>query len=104
MKTEFLVPFELDTSAIEQKMQTEGYDEAVNRIVENAMNALKKALPNRYGSVNWELVLAMELRKWLDDHADEILDTTVLLLAEKIRNKKRWREALKDVKEKMKED
>ncbi len=104
MKTEFLVPFELDTSAIEQKMQAEGYDEAVSRIVENAMKELKKVLPNRYGSINWDMVLSIYVHKWLDDHTEEIIDTTALLLAKKIGNKRRWRDVLEDVKKEMKEE
>lgn len=104
MKTEFLIPFELDTSAIEQKMQAEGYEEVIQRLAATLRQQVESTLPKSYGHINWDRVAWDFVSKFLDEHADEIIDTTVLLLAERVGNKKRWRDALKDVKEKMREE
>jgi len=50
------------------------------------------------------MVLSIYVHKWLDDHTEEIIDTTALLLAKKIGNKRRWRDVLEDVKKEMKEE
>lgn len=35
MKTEFLIPFEIDTSAIEQKLESDAYDEVVSDVLKD---------------------------------------------------------------------
>lgn len=34
----------------------------------------------------------------MEKHANEIVDTTVLLLAQKVGNRKRWRDVLQEIK------
>ena len=95
MKTEFLIPFEIDTTAIEQKLESDAYDE----VVKNLTKQFASSLPKRYGSVDWERVSWIAVEKFLNNHADEIIDMAVLLLAQKAGNRKRWRDALKDIRE-----
>lgn len=100
MKTEFLIPFEIDTSAIEQKLEGDAYQE----IVKDLSERFASSLPKRYGQVDWDRVAWMTIEKFIDKHADEIIDTTVLLLAEKVGNRKRWRDALKEIRAREKEE
>lgn len=104
MKTEFLIPFEIDTSAIEAKLESEGYEDVVQRLTGTLRAQVESTLPKRYGQIDWDRVTWDAISKFLDKHAEEIIDTTVLLLAEKIRNKKRWRDVLKEIKEEKGED
>lgn len=100
MKTEFLIPFEIDTTAIEQRLERDAYDEVVKELTRQ----LASSLPKRYGSTDWERVAWMAIEKFIDKHADEVIDMTVLLLAEKVGNRKRWRDVLKEIREKEKEE
>lgn len=104
MKTEFLIPFEIDTSAIEEKIKEDGYEEVVQRLTSNLNKQLESALPKRYGQIDWDMVIWGAMRKIIDAQLDEIIDTTVLLLANKVGNKKRWRDVLKEIKEQEKEE
>lgn len=100
MKTEFLIPFEINTSAIEQRLEDNAYDEVVKELTKK----FQSALPHRYGSTDWDRVAWMAIEKFIDKHADEIIDMTVLLLAEKVGNRKRWRDVLKEIRAREKED
>ena len=104
MKTEFLIPFEIDTSAIEAKLESEGYEDVVQRLTGTLRAQVESSLPKHYGKVDWDRVTWQAISKFLDEHAEEIIDTTVLLLAEKVGNKKRWRDVLKKIKEDKRED
>lgn len=104
MKTEFLIPFEIDTSAIEAKLESEGYEEIVQRLTGTIRAKVESSLPKRYGQVDWDRAAWQSISEFLDEHAEEIIDTAVLLLAQKVGNKKRWRDVLKEIKEERKED
>lgn len=104
MKTEFLIPFEIDTSAIEAKLESEGYEDVVQRLTGTLRAQIESNLPKRYGQVDWDRVTWNAISKFLEDHAEEVIDTTVLLLAEKVGNRKRWRDVLKEIKEERGED
>lgn len=104
MKTEFLIPFEIDTSAIEAKLESEGYEEIVQRLTSTIRAKVESSLPKRYGQVDWDRAAWQSISEFLDEHSEEIIDTAVLLLAQKVGNKKRWRDVLKEIKEEREED
>lgn len=104
MKTEFLIPFEIDTSAIEAKIEDDGYEDVIKRLTDELRSQVKSSLPKRYGQVDWDQVTWQSINTFLDEHAEEIIDTTVLLLAQKVGNRKRWRDVLKEIKEERGED
>ena len=99
MKTEFLIPFEIDTSVIEQKLEDEGCEEVIQRLKTDLHAEMKSVLPNRYGRIDWESWMWHIADKFLEKHKDEIIDTVVLLIARKTGNRKRWRDVLKEIKE-----
>ena len=99
MKTEFLIPFEIDTSVIEQKLEDEGCEEIIQRLKADLHAEMKSILPNRYGRIDWEAWTWRMTDKFLEKHKDEIIDTVVLLIARKTGNRKRWRDVLKEIKE-----
>lgn len=103
MKTEFLIPFEIDTSAIEQKLEDEGCEEIIQRLKADLYAEMKLVLPYRYDQIDWESWMWQKADKFLEKHVDEIIDTTVLLLAQKVGNRKRWRDVLDEVKAQLKE-
>jgi len=99
MRKEFLVPFEIDTSMIEEKLERIGYEEVIKSLTGTFRDKVEATLPKRYNRIDWEAFLYRVVNDFLDKHADDIIDTTVLLLAQKVGNRKRWREVLKDIKE-----
>lgn len=99
MKTEFLIPFEIDTSAIETKLESEGYEDVVKRLTGTLRAQVESNLPKRYGQIDWDRVTWQSISMFIDEHAEEIIDMTVLLLAQKVGNKKRWRDVLKEIKD-----
>lgn len=104
MKTEFLIPFELDTSALEAKIQADGYKEVIQSLTNSLRREVDSHLPKRFGNVDWDRVIWQAVERFLDKHADEIIDITVLLLAQKVGNRKRWRDVLREIKEERREE
>ena len=102
MKTEFLIPFEIDTTAVENKLNNAAYDEVVAKLTKKFESSLPKKMYG--GGVDWSNALYTVLTKFLEDHSEEIIDTAVLMLAQKAGNRKRWRDVLKEIKEDTKED
>lgn len=99
MKSEFLIPFEIDTSAVEKKVENDAYKD----VVEKLFDLCKSSLPRSGYRIAWDHMVWHRIDAFLDEHADEIIDTTVLLIARKVGNKKRWRDVLDEVKAQLKE-
>lgn len=104
MKTEFLIPFEIDTSVIEAKIESEGYDTVIKNLTDEFRRKSEASLPKRFGQVDWERAAWDAIDKFVNSHADEIIDIAAELLARKVVNRKRWREVLDEMKEERKED
>lgn len=104
MKTEFLIPFQIDTSMIEAKIESEGYDEVIQKLTNDLRRKAESSLPKRFGKVDWERAAWNAIDRFMDSHADEIVDLATELLARKAGNKKRWREVLDEIKRERKED
>lgn len=100
MRTELLIPFEIDTSAVEQRLENDAYEE----VVKDLTKQFASSLPKTYGSIDWRQAGWSVIEKFLDDHADEITDMATELLARKAGNKKRWREILSEIKSERKEE
>lgn len=104
MKTEFLIPFEIDTSVVEARIESEGYDTVVQRLTDEFREKAESSLPCRFGRVDWERAAWDAIDKFIGKHADEIVDVAAELLARKAGNKKRWREVLDEIKRERKEN
>lgn len=104
MKTEFLIPFQIDTSAVEAKIESEGYDTVIQKLTDEFRQKAESSLPKRFGRVDWERATWNTIDRFIDSHADEIVDLATELLARKAGNKKRWREVLDEIKRERKED
>lgn len=104
MKTEFLIPFEIDTSVVEARIESEGYDTVVQKLTDEFREKAESSLPYRFGRVDWERAAWNAIDKFIGSHADEIVDVAAELLARKAGNKKRWREVLDEIKRERKED
>ena len=100
MRTELLIPFEIDTSAVERRLENDVYDEAVKKLTDQFMSSL----PKRYGSIDWNQAGWQVIERFLETHADEIIDMATELLARKAGNRKRWREALDEMRNERKEE
>lgn len=98
MRTELLVPFQFDTEAVEKRIEAEAYDKIVNDIRHDAMNELKRSLPKSYGCTDWKSAVRNWLWEWFDEHADEVIDYAIILLAQKAKDKRRWRVVLDEIK------
>ncbi len=99
MKTEFLVPFQFDTTAVEQRLESEAYNRIVEDIENKVMAEIKQSLPRRYGKPDWQSVAEHWFWNWLDNHDEEIIDMAIILLAKKAKDKRRWKDVLRELKE-----
>lgn len=104
MKNEFLIPFEIDTSAVEAKIESEGCDTVIQKLTDEFRRKAESSLPKRFGQVDWERATWDAIDRFIDSHADEIVDLAAELLARKAGNKRRWREVLDEIKRERKED
>lgn len=104
MKTEFLIPFEIDTSVVEAKIESDGYDVVIQRLTGYAKHRMEASLPKNLSGGDWRAFVQQLTEKFVEDHADEIVDIAAELLARKAGNKKRWREVLDEIKRERKED
>lgn len=99
MRTEIVIPFAFDTAPIESRLEDEAFDIIVKRLEDEARQKINEKLPKTYGKINWESYIAWQMRAFLDDHADEVVETAALLLAKKARDKRQWRKVLEEMKE-----
>lgn len=104
MKTEFLIPFEIDTSVVEARIESEGYDTVVQKLTDEFREKAESSLPRHYGKVDWERAAWSAIDKFVGSHADEIVDLAAELLARKAGNNRRWRDVLDEIKKERKED
>lgn len=104
MKTEFLIPFEIDTSAIEAKIESEGYDTVIRNLTDEFRRKAESSLPRHFGKIDWERAAWNAIDKFIGSHVDEIVDIAAELLARKAGNKRRWREVLDEIKGERRED
>lgn len=106
MRTEIVIPFAFDTAPLEQLLQEQGEEEVMKiltKLVEENVVALipKKRIGYGYHETtepDWSEFLTIKFYKWLDDHAEDIIDEAALLLVQKGSRKKKWREVLAEVK------
>lgn len=99
MRTEIVVPFAFDTAPIEQKLQDDAYDTIMRDLKEGAWAEMVKAIPKSYGKPDWEMFIRRCAYEWLDEHADEVVEWAVLLIAAKAKDKRRWRDVLRELRE-----
>ena len=112
MRTEIVIPFAFDTAPLEKLLQEQGEAE-VMRVLEQLVNdGIKAALPqkqrysysgyqkkNEEPEIDWHKYVEDHLNRWIDTHAEEIIDEAALLMAARMGRKKTWREVLAEVKE-----
>lgn len=99
MRTEIVIPFAFDTTPIESRLEEEAFDIIVKKLEDEARQKVNQKLPKRYGSIDWETYIAWQMREFLDDHAEEVVETAALLLAKKAKDKRQWRKVLEEMKE-----
>ncbi len=112
MVHEVTIPFSFDTSPIEAHMASIGEKEVARVIEELVRKGVREALPqktqNSYWDwnetkkepeVNWAKFMEDSFHRWLEPHAQEIVDEAALLLAKRVERRKSWREALDELRE-----
>lgn len=106
------IPFSFDTSPIEAQIASIGERE-VGKVIESVTKkGIYSTLPKKGGygyysnqkpmnddEVDWRKFIEDRFAKWLDSHAQEIVDEAALLLATRAGRKKAWREVLAELKE-----
>ena len=106
MKTEIVVPFTFDTTAIEEKMRAHGEDEVIRIIKEIVEDGIDGVLPKRqigYGfsakvEVDWEGLVNDNIREWLNGHSQEIVELAALMVAARVGRTTAWKKVLAEVK------
>ena len=107
MRTEIVIPFAFDTAPLEKLLQEQGEEEVMKILTklveENVISRIPKMKLSSYGRYSsepdWNELICTRFDKWLDDHAEDIIDEAALLLVQKGSRKKKWREVLAEMKE-----
>lgn len=106
------IPFSFDTTPIEKQIANIGESEVKKLIHDVTLKGIYDALPSKmsYGyyssnaptkdnQIDWKRYLDERVDKWLDAHAQDIIDEAALLMAMRAGRKKAWREVLEELKE-----
>lgn len=106
------IPFSFDTSPIEAQLASIGERE-VGKVIESVTKqGIYGVMPKKGGygyynsgkpksddEIDWRKFIEDRFAKWLDSHAQEVIDEAALLLAARVGRKKAWREVLAELKE-----
>lgn len=86
--------FNFDDNAIQRKIEDCAYNDVVNKMYAD----LKTALGRKYckHGFDWETIAWRSIEGFLEEHRQEIIDTTASYLVEKLRRTKAVREAAED--------
>lgn len=97
MRHEIMLPIELNTDAIEQKIEKDGYDELMGRLYERC----EKQLPTKwtpYGNgrkePDWAAFVEDAADRFFSKHKDEILEAASKRLVERMTRTKAYKEAV----------
>ena len=105
------IPFCFDTSPIERQIAELGRDEVAKVVDSVVRQGIAEALPSDYGyspygtnkqgkpKVNWRRYVNDYMDKWIERHAQEVIDEAALLMAMRASRKKKWREVLDELRE-----
>lgn len=105
------IPFCFDTSPIERQVAELGRDEVAKVVDAVVRQGIADALPRDYGyntygtdrkgnpKINWHKYVNDYMDKWMDRHAQDIIDEAALLMAMRGSRKKKWREVLDELRE-----
>ncbi|MBQ9006722.1 MAG: hypothetical protein IJ092_10180 [Atopobiaceae bacterium] len=105
------IPFRFDTSPIEAQIANIGEQEVAKIVDSVVRQGIAEALPRDYGyspygtdrsgkpKVNWRGYVDKYMDKWMERHAQEVVDEAALLMAMRGSRKKAWREVLEELKE-----
>lgn len=105
------IPFCFDTSPIERQVAELGRDEVAKVVDSVVRQGIAEALPRDYGygpygndkygkpKVNWHKYVNDYMDKWMERHAQEVVDEAALLVAMRGSRKKKWREVLDELRE-----
>lgn len=105
------IPFSFDTSPIEAQIANIGAQEVAKVIDSVVRQGIAEALPRDYGyspygngkdgkpKVNWHKYVKDYMDKWMESHAQDVIDEAALLMAMRGGRKKAWREVLDELKE-----
>ena len=103
------IPFCFDTSPIERQIAELGRDEVAKVVDSVVRQGIAEALPSKYGyshygidrsgkpNVNWHKYVNDYMDKWMECHAQEVVDEAALLVAMRGSRKKKWREVLDEL-------
>ena len=104
------IPFSFDTSPIEKQIAELGRDEVAKVVDSVVRQGIADALPRDYGyspygtdrkgnpKVNWKKYVDGYMDKWMERHAQDIIDEAAVLMAMRGGRKKAWREVLEELK------
>lgn len=103
MRTEVLVPFTFDTSAIEAKMEQVGEAEIEKKLNEVIEQGVRECIPKKYVGMygeskpDWRQYVDSRFGEWLNEHAREIVDEAAMLLAMRGFRRKEWKAVLAEM-------
>lgn len=104
------IPFIFDTSPIEAQVAEIGREEVAKVVDAVVKKGIADALPADYGynpygtdrkgnpKVNWKRYIDGFMDKWMERHAQDIIDEAAVLMAMRCGRKKAWREVLEELK------
>jgi len=98
MRHEVMLPIELNTDAIEQKIEKDGYDELMVRLYERCEAELPMKWPRAYGCgqkvPDWAAFVEHSADRFMREHQDEIIEAATKRLVDRMTKTKAYKEAV----------
>lgn len=98
------IVFSVDDTEIQQKLEDGVCHAVILELAGYARHRMEASLPKNLSGGDWRTFVQQLTEKFIEDHADEIIDIAAELLARKANSKKRWRKVLDEIKRERKED
>lgn len=111
MKTEVVIPFTFDTDPIEKNLELMGLKEIEKKVNEVIENGVLSALPttpcnsyyNQKSHVDWKKYIDYRTDIFFENHSEEIIELSAVLLAQRANRKKTFKQVLAELKENQQE-
>lgn len=101
MRHEIMLPIEINTDAVEQKIERDAFNEVVNWLKKQLMD---HGIPKKYKvrwddpeQPDWRELAFHAANEFMDAHKDELLDAAASKIAERMAKTKAFREAVAEV-------
>lgn len=103
MRHEILLPIEVNSDMIEERLNNNAFDIVINKLDEKFTKEIEETLPkkwkyysNQQKEIDWRDFLEDVARKFMEEHKEEVLEAAVKEVVASIKRTKAYKEAVFD--------